>query len=351
MAWGFACLLAVPVGAQQPVANPASAIATQSTQTQAAPAGTGSISGSVVDSEGTAYEGANATLTPAGSAARGPGIDRTQDTDGYGRFNFTALNAGMYTLTISRSGFGTQTRTIALAEGQSYQAGPITLQASSTTSVHVSASETPIEVAQAEVQLEEQQRVLGFIPNFFVAYDPKAPPLNTRLKFELAWKSAIDPISFLSAAALAGLEQASNEYSGYGQGAQGYGKRFGASFADGFVGNMFGNAIYPALLRQDPRFFYKGTGTVRQRTLYAIASAVICKGDNGKWQANYSGILGSLTAGGISNLYYPASNRNGVALTFENTLLTTAGGAIQGLFQEFVVKKLTPKLPNYGSGN
>lgn len=305
----------------------------------------------MVDSNGTVYGGAHATLTAAGAAVNGQNTNRTQDTDGEGRFSFTALAAGTYTLTISSSGFGTQTRTIALAEGQSYQAEPITLQVSSTSSVHVTASETPMEIARADVQLEEKQRVLGFIPNFFVAYDPKAPPLNAKLKFALAWKDALDPVNFLGAGALAGIEQAGNEYSGYGQGAQGYGKRFGAAYADGFVGNMFGNAIYPSLLRQDPRFFYKGTGTIRQRALYAIASAVICKGDNGHWQPNYSAILGSLTAGGISNLYYPASNRNGAATTFQNAGLTIAGGALQGLFQEFVVKKLTPKLPNYGSGH
>ena len=350
-ACGLACLLSEAAWTQQPLAGAATAIATQSAQAQPGPNGTGSIGGSVVDSNGTVYAGAHATLTAAGSDARSQNTSRTKDTDGYGRYNFTALAAGTYTLTISGSGFRTQTRTIALAEGQSYQAEPITLLVSSTSSVHVTASDTPIEIARAEVQLEEKQRVLGIIPNFFVAYDPKAPPLNTRLKFALAWKSAIDPVSFLGSGVLAGIEQAGNEYSGYGQGAQGYGKRFGAAYADGFIGNMFGNAIYPALLRQDPRFFYKGTGTIRQRALYAIASAVICKGDNGRWQPNYSAILGSLTAGGISNLYYPASNRNGAATTFQNAGLSIAGGALAGLFQEFVVKKLTPKLPNYGSGH
>ena len=301
-----------------------------------------------MDSNGAVCAGAHATLTAAGSSQN---PSRIQDTDGAGHYNFTALAAGTYTLSISGSGFRTQTLTIALTEGQSYQAEPITLLVSSTSSVHVTASDTPMEIARVEVQLEEKQRVLGIIPNFYVAYDPKAPPLNTKLKFELAWKTAIDPVSFLGAGALAGIEQAGNEYSGYGQGAQGYAKRYGAAFADGAIGDLFGNAIYPALLRQDPRFFYKGTGTVRERTMYALASAVVCKGDNGRWQPNYSGILGSLTTGGISNLYYPASDRNGAATTFENAALTIAGGAIQGLFQEFVVKKLTPKLPNYGSGH
>ena len=300
----------------------------------------------MTDRDGTVYEGAQAALTASSPQAAPP---RAQTTDSSGRFSFTALPAGTYTLSISSRGFATETRTIVLGAGQSYEARPIVLPVSSTTEVRVSANSTPIEIAREEVRLEEKQRVLGIFPNFFVTYDPKAPPLSTSLKFQLAWKGSIDPVVILGAGALAGLEQADNYFSGYGQGAQGYGKRFGAAFADVFFGNMFGNAIYPALLRQDPRYFYQGTGTIRSRAFHAIVSAVVCKGDNGRSQPNYSGILGSLTAGGISNLYYPASNRNGLSLTFENTALGTAGSAVQALFQEFVVRRLTPRLPSYGS--
>ena len=84
------------------------------------------------------------------------------------------------------------------------------------------------------------------------------------------------------------------------------------------------------------------SGSTRSRILYALANAVICKGDNGRWQADYSGILGALAAGGISNLYYPASDRNGLGLTFENTLIGIGGSGIANLFQEFLVRKLTP---------
>jgi hypothetical protein len=110
---------------------------------------------------------------------------------------------------------------------------------------------------------------------------------------------------------------------------------------------MIGSAILPSVLKQDPRYFYKGTGTIRSRILYAIANSVVCKGDNGQWQANYSGILGSLAAGGISNLYYPASDREGISLTVDETLLGIAGSAAQNIFQEFFVRRFTPKLPNY----
>ena len=126
----------------------------------------------------------------------------------------------------------------------------------------------------------------------------------------------MDPVTFAASGGFAGVEQADNGFSGYGQGAQGYAKRYGASYADSFIGTMVGGAILPSLLKQDPRYFYKGTGSKGSRIMYAMANAVICKGDNGHWQPDYSGILGSLAAGGISNLYYPASSRNGVALDF-----------------------------------
>jgi hypothetical protein len=103
----------------------------------------------------------------------------------------------------------------------------------------------------------------------------------------------------------------------------------------------------PSLLKQDPRYFYKGTGSKKSRALYAIANAVICKADNGHWQPAYSAIVGSLASGGISNLYYPASDRDGVALTFENALIGIGASAGANLLQEFVIRKLTPNVPNY----
>src|SRR5208282_4507950 len=115
--------------------------------------------------------------------------------------------------------------------------------------------------------------------------------------------------------------------------------------ADTVTGTFIGAALLPSLLKQDPRYFYKGSGSKTSRALYAIANSVICKGDNGRWQANYSNILGSLAAGGISNLYYPAQDRNGGGLTFENGALGIGATAVANLFQEFFIRKLTPKIP------
>ena len=307
----------------------------------------GSIRGVIVDHDGAVYEGVHITLTQS-VPIQTPARTATSDTNG--RFQFTDVAPGPFQLTISSEGFASEVIQGLLHPGESFEAPAIVLSfATATSEVQVTASQ--VEVAQAQLRDEEQQRVFGVIPNFYVVYAPNAPPLNPRQKFHLAWRSSVDPITFLATGFFAGIEQASNEFAGYGQGAQGYAKRFGANYADNFIGTMIGGAILPSLLKQDPRYFYKGTGSTRSRILYAIANSVICKGDNGKWQPNYSGLLGGLAAGGISNLYYPASDRNGVTLTFENLGIGIAGSAAQNLFQEFLVRKLTPKLPNYSHSN
>jgi hypothetical protein len=123
----------------------------------------------------------------------------------------------------------------------------------------------------------------------------------------------------------------------------------GANTADGFFGDMIGGAILPSLFRQDPRYFYKGAGTVRSRIGYAFATTVVCKGDNMRWQFNYSGILGGLAAGGISNIYYPSSSRSGAIVMFEGAGIGLASSAMENLFQEFIIKKLTPGTRNAGT--
>jgi len=299
----------------------------------------------VVDRDGSVCEGATVSLTQAGMSAQEP---RTTTSDSNGKFSFADVRAGSFTLTISTKGFASQVVTGALRAGEDFDAQSIVLAVTSTSEVNVTASQ--VEIATEQVKEEEQQRVLGVIPNFYVSYSPNPAPLTSKQKFSLAWKTSIDPVTFVVTGIFAGVEQEENTFSGYGQGAEGYAKRYGAGYADGFISTMLGSAILPSWWKQDPRYFYKGTGSTRSRILYAIANSVICKGDNGKWQANYSGIVGGLAAGGISNIYYPASDRDGAKLTFEDAAIGTAESAVQNLIQEFIVKKLTPKIPNYGSG-
>jgi hypothetical protein len=302
---------------------------------------TGTVGGAVVDQTGAAVVGARVTLSREDGS-----LSQEAVSDGDGRYSFAGIAPGLFHLTATSTGFATATIFGTLHSGESYSAPPIALiLASASTEVRVAMSR--YELAEAEIKDEEKQRVLGVVPNFYVTYDPTAIPLSPKQKFELAWKSTVDPISFGLTGAVAGIEQATDTFSGYGQGAQGYGKRFGASYANFVTGTFIGSAVLPSLLKQDPRYFYKGTGTKRSRIFYAIANSVICKGDNGKWQANYSGILGGLASGGISNLYYPASDRNDAALTFENALIGIGTSAAANLLQEFVIRRLTPHAPNY----
>lgn len=301
------------------------------------------IHGIVQDKSGSVYEGARVTLTQPGTTS-----PLVTTTDSSGAFAFTAVAPGPFKLTVATAGFAARPLSGTLQPGQSLETPPILLTMNSASS-EVDVSASTVEIATQQLQLEETQRVLGVFPNFYVTYAPNAAPLSRKQKFSLAWKSSIDPVTFLATGVIAGIEQATNSFSGYGQGVQGYAKRYGAGYADGFIATMIGGAILPSWWKQDPRYFYKGTGTKRSRILYALANAVICKGDNGHWQPNYSAIIGGLAAGGISNLYYPASDRNGVGLTFENAGYGTIGSAIGNLVQEFLVKRLTPKLPNYSS--
>jgi hypothetical protein len=196
--------------------------------------------------------------------------------------------------------------------------------------------------AEEQLKQQERQRIAGVVPNFNVSYNKDAAPLSKKQKLKLAWRTATDPVAFGIAGFDAGLSQAENDFPGYGQGAQGYAKRFGASYADNFDGTILGNAIFPILLKQDPRYFRRGEGSFPSRFFYALSTTVWCKNDNGKWGPNFSNILGNLAAGGISNLYYPASDR-GAGLTLERGFTVTAYGAFGGVFNEFwpdVARKL-----------
>jgi Carboxypeptidase regulatory-like domain len=302
---------------------------------------TGDITGTVVDQTGAIVSGAHVTLTSADGSP-----NREMLSGDNGEFSFAKIAAGAFKVTVTAAGLATQTYSGVLAPGQFYIVPQIALAvATELTEVRVVGLQ-PIELAEVQIKEQEKQRILGVIPNFYISYVHDAVPLAPKQKFELAWKTTIDPVTFVIVGATAGLEQAENQFSEYGQGAQGYGKRYGAAYADMVTGTFLGGALLPALMKQDPRYFYKGTGSTRSRVLYAIANSVICKGDNGHWQFNYSGLLGGLASGGISNLYYPPKDR-GAGLVFEDEGIGIGAAAVSNLIQEFIIPKLTPNLPNH----
>jgi len=299
----------------------------------------GSISGTVIDVTGAPSFGAQVRLTRATTTPV-----QVTSTAQDGHFYFTEVAPGPFELSISLAGFKTKTVTGTLPTTQGYLVPAIALELAPVVT-DVSVNLTTEQIAQQQIKEQEQQRLLPVIPNFYVSYVADAAPMNPKQKFELAWKLVIDPSSFVIAGIIAGGQQANDSFPGYGQGAAGYGRRFGAAYGDFFIGTYIGNAILPSILKQDPRYFYKGSGTTKSRILYAISRSVMTKGDNGHWQPDYSGILGSLAAGGIANLYYPEGSRHGFSTTLDNTLIGIGTSAGVNILQEFVFRKLTPKTP------
>lgn len=207
------------------------------------------------------------------------------------------------------------------------------------------AAATNFKLAKHQARKQRAPRALGFVPNYYVAYVHNAAPLTVRQKFNLAWNSVVDPFTFGLSGALAGIQQARNDYDGFGQGAQGYAKRFGAFYAGHITGTFFESALLPSLLKQDPRYFYKGMGSKRGRLLYAIANSVICEGDNRRWQTNYSNILGNIAASTVSNFYHPPQNRDGVGRILLNALIGIGASAGLNIVQEFFTPRLISVLP------
>ena len=301
--------------------------------------GTASLSGTIVDKKGDLLEGAQVTLTgPPGSPVR------TVQSGSNGQFEFTGLAPDIYKLTVNAPRMNTFTSSdIPLHAGAFYTFPPVTLSFSPVfTTVTVSGNSKHL--SEEQVHIAEQQRIAGIIPNFYSSYNRNAPPLLAKQKFQLSIRSIIDPVSFLSVAGVAGAEQYENVFPAYGGGIEGYGKRYGAALANHVSGDLLGRAVYPSIFHQDPRYFYKGNGSIESRALYAISAAVIAKGDNGRWEPNYSLVLGHFSAAAISNLYYPSSDR-GASLVVLNGLAGIGGDAVSYLIREFILKRFTSRVP------
>lgn len=202
-----------------------------------------------------------------------------------------------------------------------------------------SAPQTPVEKSQrekAEEQLKEQerQRVAGVMATFNTTRNWDAVPLSPGQKYRLFFKSASDPWPFFLTGVVAGIGQAEDSYSEWGQGFQGYAKRYGAAYSDYFIGNFFGNAVLPSLLHEDPRFFQKGTGRATTRALWAAASTVWCRRDNGTWGPNYANVAGNMIGAAIARVYYPESERT-VSETINDGLTISVEGIVGAEVIEF----------------
>lgn len=304
----------------------------QSTQAAVTKAG---ILGTVVDTGDDPIPNATVTLLA-------PDVDPlTAVTKDDGSFAFHDVTPGIdYQLTVTAEGFEPWSSSVTAQPGRDNTLADIKLRILAEQRA-VTVTYSSKEVAAKQLKAEEQQRVLGFIPNLYVTYEPHPEPLTSKMKFKLAYKDLSNPVFFARAAAWAGVEQAGN-LRNYPQNARGFGERFGTGLADATTEDLIGNAILPSLLHQDPRYFYQGSGTKKSRAIHAMLAAFICKGDNGNWQPNYSTWGGSLISSAISTAYYPSSDRNAehIFRTFGIGMSLHVAGS---LAQEFILDKFTSR--------
>jgi hypothetical protein len=228
----------------------------------------------------------------------------------------------------------TQPNSSTPAPAQQPAAPSATAQSPSTPNAAPQSAEDQRRKAQEQLEQQEHQRVMGVMATFNTTANKNALPLSPKQKFQLFFRSSTDPWPFLLAGVIAGIGQADDSEPPWGQGAQGYAKRFGAAYTDAFIGNFFGNAVLPSVMREDPRYFQKGTGSFTRRALWAAGSTVWCKRDNGGWGPNYANVFGNLIGSAISTAYKPASDQT-VGNVLTDGLTVSAEGIVGAEVIEF----------------
>ena len=299
---------------------------------------TGSIQGSVTDSSGAPIFAAVVTVEDAA------GNRHTTVTDADGAFKISSLAPGNYGVKISASGLADWTASN-VPTSESPEAKPLqaVLQvAMQVTQMTVSPPQN--EVAAAQLEKELKQRALGVFPNYYVTYESHPAPLSPQQKLHLGLKTLLDPTTFLAAGITAGIQQKMNSYWQWGQGSEGFAKRFGAAYGTQVQSLLITSVLADSLFHQDPRYFYSGQGTKKQRAWYAVKSAFLTKGDNGKWQPPYAGLIGTVASAEIAQAYYPGS-RTQYTLLGRDLMFHFGGLIALNLGEEFVLKKLTSHTP------
>ncbi len=299
----------------------------------------GMLTGTLVDASGASIAHVKVILSVDG---RGP--DQETQSAENGEFSFSNVTPGPYRVSFSAKDFAARAITGELPPGETVNLPP-TLLSVATFNTGMNVTDNQTELAQAEIKVAEQQRLFGLIPNYFVTYNPDPTPLNVRQKFELTRKNFFDPAAFVITGMIAGGGQARNRYPGFGQGTQGYAKRYAATYANYLTSSLLERVVMPTIFKQDPRYYYNGEGSTRSRAFYAIGRAVICQGDNKRAQFCYSSVIAHFASSALTNYYYPAIDRNSAGVTVENAAIGIGAKAISNLVQEFIARKLTRKKP------
>jgi hypothetical protein len=136
-------------------------------------------------------------------------------------------------------------------------------------------------------------------------------------KFVLFLDDTIDPVTFLSAAFDAGINQAEDVDPSYGQGAAGYGRRVGFNLIDQSQSHFFNDFAYPTIFSEDPRYYRMAHGPFRKRLLHAVEHTVAANRVDGTTMPNYSEWFGTTSSVALSNVYHPDHPR-GFAPTAES---------------------------------
>ncbi len=295
---------------------------------------TGSIQGKVTDSTGTPILGAViAVQDPDGKSY-------LTVTDIDGAFQMASLPLGRYSVKISAGGMADWTASDVPASPTLELKPLLAVMQVATAVFSVTVGPSPKDMAEEQLKSEVQQRFLGVIPNYYVAYEKHPAPLSPKQKFHLAFKTLIDPATFAAVGITAGIQQSMNSYYQFGQGSEGYAKRFGAAYGSAATNLVITSVAADSVLHQDPRYFYSGEGTKAQRAWYAVKSAFRAKGDNGKWQPPYAGLIGAVAGAELSQLYYPGS-RTQYTLLGRSLMFHFAGLVGLNLAEELLLKKLT----------
>jgi hypothetical protein len=293
------------------------------------------VSGTVVDPIGAAVTDARIALTTADGTSV-----QAATTGEKGEFTFPDVPAGSYVVRVHVTGFNPfSTDAFTVDDGGQLLTVPRIVLAVEgfSTSVVVRATEA---IAEEQIKVQEQQRWLGVVPNFYVSYVPDAAPLTSRQKFTLAAHETFDWTAIVGASLAAAMDQSVAAHPGFGDGPSGYAKRWAASFADDRTGDLLSHYVFASAFRQDPRYFYQGTGTTKSRLIHALGSAFLARSDRGTTMPNYAQMFGNIGAAALSNVYYPQSKRGG-SLMVSNLAIGLASRAAKAVTQEFIGKRLT----------
>lgn len=263
----------------QPQTNPQMAAPAQGGRSSSAAAAT--ISGTVLDGNGDVIQGARVEL----SEESVPGTPHEIRSGATGQFEFDDLEPGTYVVTVTGNGMKKFiSEPIALKADEPVVLPNVVLSVATSTTVTVMDKEA---ASIQQVEIAEQQRVLKVFPNFYSSFDWNAPPMQAKQKFHLATRTLIDPVTFLTTAAVAGAEQNRNIFPSFGGGMEGYAKRYGAAYLNHASGEFLTRAILPAVFRSDPRYFVMGEGSTKARVAHAIGSTFVTRGDNGGRRINF----------------------------------------------------------------